>query len=123
MGKKSKEKTEEKKLEEDPTNTRKPSSCCPTSDTNVDKHLVKFSHQVSEPRSMQGTCQFCDERVDTVVKRELGCVPFASSLGICISGGVLGCCLIPFAMDACYDVTHRCPECGMEVANYAPCSK
>eukprot|EP01108_Squamamoeba_japonica_P005348 TRINITY_DN41_c0_g1_i1.p1 TRINITY_DN41_c0_g1~~TRINITY_DN41_c0_g1_i1.p1 ORF type:complete len:126 (+),score=17.80 TRINITY_DN41_c0_g1_i1:115-492(+) len=64
------------------------------------------------------TCQFCSSQVVTSTEYVNGTLTWLASGAICLFGCVLGCCLIPFALDSCKDVVHRCPSCRQTIAVY-----
>ncbi len=58
------------------------------------------------------TCRFCNTTGPTQVRYEPGAMTWLSCLGICLLGGGLGCCLIPFCVEPLQDCIHSCPRCG-----------
>eukprot|EP00794_Sanderia_malayensis_P004847 gene4847-5481_t len=56
-------------------------------------------------------CPRCQTNVVTSVTLENGLMVWLSVGGICLFGGWLGCCLIPFFVNAFKDVVHTCPNC------------
>ncbi|CAM4347013.1 unnamed protein product [Leuciscus chuanchicus] len=68
------------------------------------------------PRHSSKTqCPFCRQYVTTEVTSKAGSVTY---LVCCISmvlGCVAGCCLIPFFVDSCKDVVHKCPKCRSNI--------
>lgn len=60
-------------------------------------------------------CPFCRQYVTTEVTTKAGSaayiVCFISILFCCIAG----CCLLPFCLDRCKDVIHRCPKCRSHI--------
>ncbi|VUZ44979.1 unnamed protein product [Hymenolepis diminuta] len=61
------------------------------------------------------TCAYCGNRVTTETKLVNGTKVYLASALICFFGGICGCCFIPFCMDSCKDVEHRCPNCTNEM--------
>jgi lipopolysaccharide-induced tumor necrosis factor-alpha factor len=57
-------------------------------------------------------CPQCRQQVVTGVQYESGGGTWLISLGICIFGGIFGCCLIPFCINECKDAVHICPACN-----------
>ncbi|XP_041367090.1 cell death-inducing p53-target protein 1 homolog [Gigantopelta aegis] len=57
-------------------------------------------------------CQHCSATVKTTTTYEVGLLTWAAAGLICVFGFWLGCCLIPFCIDAAKDVSHTCPSCG-----------
>lgn len=65
------------------------------------------------------TCRFCNTTGPTQVRYEPGAVTWLSCLGICLLGGGLGCCLIPFCVEPLQDCIHTCPRCGQMLGRKA----
>ena len=65
------------------------------------------------------TCRFCNTTGPTQVRYEAGAVTWLSCLGICLLGGGLGCCLIPFCVEPLQDCIHSCPRCGQMLGRKA----
>ncbi|XP_052791283.1 LITAF domain-containing protein-like isoform X2 [Mya arenaria] len=63
-------------------------------------------------------CQFCQADVVTSTFYETGTLTWVACFVIAIVGCWIGCCLIPFCMDACKDVVHQCPNCNQQVGRY-----
>jgi len=63
-------------------------------------------------------CQFCSADIVTSTFYETGTLTWVACFIIAIVGCWLGCCLIPFCMDACKDVIHQCPNCHQQVGRY-----
>ncbi|KAL8614052.1 hypothetical protein ACOMHN_026269 [Nucella lapillus] len=63
-------------------------------------------------------CQHCGYNVITTVTRSNGTFAKMAGLLICMSGGILGCCLIPCCTKSCKDATHLCPKCDREVGRF-----
>ncbi|XP_063412945.1 lipopolysaccharide-induced tumor necrosis factor-alpha factor homolog [Mytilus trossulus] len=63
-------------------------------------------------------CQSCQADIMTATNYETGMLTWMAVGIICLFGGWLGCCLIPFCIDACKDVVHTCPNCKQMVGKY-----
>ncbi|XP_060603756.1 lipopolysaccharide-induced tumor necrosis factor-alpha factor homolog isoform X8 [Ruditapes philippinarum] len=63
-------------------------------------------------------CQFCQADVVTSTFYETGTLTWVACFVIAIVGCWIGCCLIPFCMDACKDVVHQCPNCHQQCGRY-----
>lgn len=63
-------------------------------------------------------CQSCQADIMTATHYETGMLTWMAVGIICLFGGWLGCCLIPFCVDACKDVVHTCPNCKQMVGKY-----
>eukprot|EP00794_Sanderia_malayensis_P004848 gene4848-5483_t len=67
---------------------------------------------------VQITCPRCQANVMTAVTMQNGLMVWLSVGGICLFGGWLGCCLIPFCVDAFKDAVHTCPNCHNVVGTF-----
>lgn len=56
-------------------------------------------------------CPFCRCENATEVFYENSAKTFWSSVGIFLTGGFFGCCLVPYMMDSCKDIKARCHRC------------
>ncbi|EDO37753.1 predicted protein [Nematostella vectensis] len=63
-------------------------------------------------------CSFCQTHIVTATTYRYGALTWLLSGGICLLGGWLGCCLIPFCLDGCKDVIHTCPNCQAQLGVY-----
>ncbi|XP_071100467.1 cell death-inducing p53-target protein 1 homolog [Haliotis cracherodii] len=63
-------------------------------------------------------CQHCNATVTTSMTYETGLLTWAAAGLICLFGCWLGCCLIPFCVDASKDVNHSCPNCQQIVGKF-----
>jgi len=63
--------------------------------------------------SMQ--CPVCNVMVNTNVKDEIGC-GLLSCFGISMCCGCPMVCWVPFCLQDCYDIQHRCPTCNVVIA-------
>ncbi|CAF1158186.1 unnamed protein product [Adineta steineri] len=62
-------------------------------------------------------CYSCQKDIVTRTEKKNGLVTWLSCGGICVLGApfgcFLGCCLIPFCVDATKDTVHYCPNCSV----------
>jgi hypothetical protein len=61
-------------------------------------------------------CRWCQHRVDTLVKYQTNWYAWLMCIIIFLSGGFLGCCIIPFFVKSGKDAVHRCPACDRILA-------
>lgn len=64
----------------------------------------------------QVVCPHCREAVTTVTTAETSSCQSMACIVICLLGGGLCCCLIPFCMDDLADIAHNCPKCMKLIA-------
>ncbi|XP_006822651.1 LITAF domain-containing protein-like [Saccoglossus kowalevskii] len=67
---------------------------------------------------IQQQCPSCHQHIVTRMDYEFGLLVWLIAGLICIVGGWLGCCLIPFCIPALQDVTHHCPNCTTYLGRY-----
>ncbi|RUS81057.1 hypothetical protein EGW08_011176 [Elysia chlorotica] len=63
-------------------------------------------------------CQHCQATVTTSTDYTTGVMTWLLAGGVCLVGCWLGCCLIPFCIDAGKDVIHTCPNCKRQVGMF-----
>ncbi|KAK3090159.1 hypothetical protein FSP39_009559 [Pinctada imbricata] len=63
-------------------------------------------------------CPFCQATITTSTSYETGTITWLVAGILLLIGLWLGCCLIPFCLDGCKDVIHRCPNCNQVVGKY-----
>ncbi|KAL7979325.1 hypothetical protein Chor_015349 [Crotalus horridus] len=61
---------------------------------------------------MQIHCPACNQMIVTRISYQPGALAWLSCGGLALVGCWLGCCLIPFCVDAMQDVQHFCPCCN-----------
>ncbi|XP_053327062.1 lipopolysaccharide-induced tumor necrosis factor-alpha factor [Spea bombifrons] len=69
-------------------------------------------------RPVQMCCRSCNGMVTTRLSYTSGALAWLSCGGLCLLGCGLGCCLIPFCVDALKDVDHYCPNCSALLGTY-----
>eukprot|EP01017_Pseudomicrothorax_dubius_P013911 TRINITY_DN1630_c0_g2_i1.p1 TRINITY_DN1630_c0_g2~~TRINITY_DN1630_c0_g2_i1.p1 ORF type:complete len:117 (-),score=19.33 TRINITY_DN1630_c0_g2_i1:196-546(-) len=57
-------------------------------------------------------CARCSQIVPTKISFDVGAGNHATAFLTCITGGWLGCFLVPYCCDDCKDAVHSCPYCG-----------
>ena len=70
------------------------------------------------PDPVQMTCRYCNQNVYTKVSPVPGLMAWILSGALCVFGCWLGCCLIPFCVQDCLDVEHRCSHCNNLLGTY-----
>lgn len=69
-------------------------------------------------RPVQMRCPNCNRMIVTQLSYKAGILTWLSCGGLFLLGCVLGCCFIPFFVDALRDVDHYCPKCKALVGTY-----
>lgn len=64
------------------------------------------------------TCPHCQASIVTATDYTPGTLTWLSCGATALVGCWLGCCLIPFCIDALKDVIHSCPNCKTQVGVY-----
>eukprot|EP00794_Sanderia_malayensis_P010801 gene10801-11955_t len=82
-----------------------------------------FHQQNEDPRRfglrpVSTTCCYCQSRITTNTQFVEGALTYMLVAGICMTGLVCGCCLLPFYWDNCKDLIHSCPVCGASLGYY-----
>lgn len=70
------------------------------------------------PSSTMCVCPACHATITTTTVYEAGGLCWLICLLLCVFGFVLGCCLIPFCINECKDVVHKCPNCNALIGKY-----
>ena len=63
-------------------------------------------------------CPYCTATIVTSVTYEPGTLTWLACGGLILVGCWVGCCLIPFCVDAMQDATHTCPNCRRQLGVY-----
>ncbi|KAJ6655908.1 hypothetical protein lerEdw1_004492 [Lerista edwardsae] len=69
-------------------------------------------------RPVQLCCPSCNKMIVTRVAHTPGALTWLSCGGLFLVGCGLGCCLIPFCVNALQDADHYCPECNALLGTY-----
>ena len=65
-------------------------------------------------------CMKCRQQVITTVRYEISGMTWLVAFLICVFGGFIGCCLIPFCVPGCQDAVHTCPSCHTTLGRKHP---
>ncbi|CAL8139178.1 unnamed protein product [Orchesella dallaii] len=66
------------------------------------------------------TCPNCNHVIQSKTTKSPGLIAWISAGALCLFGCWFGCCLIPFCVDSCMDVEHRCPNCDAHLGTQRP---
>ncbi|ODM94195.1 Lipopolysaccharide-induced tumor necrosis factor-alpha factor [Orchesella cincta] len=69
------------------------------------------------PENVRITCSNCHREIQTSIEKKPSVVAFISAAVMFLFGCWL-CCCIPFCMDSCMDVNHKCPSCGVHLGTH-----
>ncbi|XP_059887732.1 lipopolysaccharide-induced tumor necrosis factor-alpha factor isoform X1 [Delphinus delphis] len=69
-------------------------------------------------RPVQMCCPSCNKMIVTQLSYNAGALTWLSCGSLCLLGCVVGCCFIPFCVDALQDVDHYCPNCKALLGTY-----
>ncbi|XP_005007555.2 lipopolysaccharide-induced tumor necrosis factor-alpha factor [Cavia porcellus] len=89
----------------------------PTANTTVQTVFVQQPVSFFD-RPVQMCCPSCNKMVVTKLSYNAGALTWLSCGSLCLLGCVLGCCFIPFCVDALQDVDHYCPNCKALLGTY-----
>ncbi|XP_070067978.1 lipopolysaccharide-induced tumor necrosis factor-alpha factor homolog isoform X1 [Drosophila takahashii] len=64
------------------------------------------------------TCPSCGVRRETKIEFEPNTKTHLLAFLICLLGGILCCCCIPYCSDSCQSAKHTCSNCGAYVGTY-----
>ncbi|CAN9505280.1 unnamed protein product [Ophioblennius macclurei] len=83
--------------------------------------LTTVTHVVAAPQLLDTparvVCPHCQQSVVTNTNHTAGLLAWAICGGLTLFGCFL-CCFIPFCIDSCQDVEHRCPSCHQLISIY-----
>uniref|UniRef100_T1K2W8 LITAF domain-containing protein n=2 Tax=Tetranychus urticae TaxID=32264 RepID=T1K2W8_TETUR len=66
------------------------------------------------PYSQNAVCPHCNQYVVTKTKHVPGLVTWLT----CLVFSYFCCCCLPFCMDSCRNVDHKCPNCKQKIGHY-----
>ncbi|KAK2174103.1 hypothetical protein NP493_829g01060, partial [Ridgeia piscesae] len=78
-------------------------------------HATTLVQQFRES-PVQTVCPYCHAQIVTAVSYDTGTFTWLIAAIVCLVGGGLGCCLVPFCLDGCKDVIHVCPNCRNQIS-------
>ncbi|KTF92552.1 hypothetical protein cypCar_00014375 [Cyprinus carpio] len=65
--------------------------------------------------SARTQCPFCHQYITTEVTTKAGSAVYIVCLISILFCCIAGCCVIPFCLDRCKDVVHKCPKCRSHI--------
>jgi len=69
--------------------------------------------------SVMCVCPACHATITTTTIYEAGGLCWLLCILLFLFGFCLGCCLIPFCINDCKDVVHKCPNCNALIGKYS----
>ncbi|CAF1247880.1 unnamed protein product, partial [Rotaria sordida] len=67
---------------------------------------------IPDDHPVQCVCPRCQQPIITRIEKQNGLLTWLIFGALRLFGCWLGCCLIPFCVDACKDTAHYCPNCS-----------
>uniref|UniRef100_A0A0B6ZZV9 LITAF domain-containing protein n=1 Tax=Arion vulgaris TaxID=1028688 RepID=A0A0B6ZZV9_9EUPU len=64
-------------------------------------------------------CPHCSADVVTAIEYETGTFAWVICMLLFVFGCFLFCCLLPFCVDGCKDVVHKCPNCHQQIGRFS----
>nr|CUU99772.1 hypothetical transcript [Hymenolepis microstoma] len=95
--------------------------------SNMDAVTVQQPGHVSVPPVYFGKepvdtfCVQCNHGIRTSTELMVGPCTHVAAGVICFFGCFCGCCLIPYCVDDCMDILHKCPNCHREMGKFKRC--
>lgn len=81
--------------------------------------ITSSPHVVVGPRQMRMQCPNCHQQIATETETDYLCAAHFCCLAMFIFGLFL-CSCIPYCMDSCRSVSHKCPNCKCDLGTYVP---
>uniref|UniRef100_A0A672QK05 Cell death-inducing p53-target protein 1 n=1 Tax=Sinocyclocheilus grahami TaxID=75366 RepID=A0A672QK05_SINGR len=64
---------------------------------------------------VQTVCPHCQQPIITCISHDIGLTNTLICMFCFFVGCIAGCCVIPFCMDGCKDIVHKCPKCRSHI--------